>query len=135
MDRLIIANWNSRGLRNKVVELSIFLTENKIDIACITETHLKTLQFTDATASIGGGVAIIIRKSIRHRAINVLPNKNTNQIIGLEVFTSNIPIKIMCLYIPPQEKQDLSYLRSIFNNNAPTIIAGDLNAKDLAWGC
>jgi len=38
---IILVNWNAKGLKSKKSTLVLFLSQNKIDIACITETHLK----------------------------------------------------------------------------------------------
>lgn len=39
----ILLNWNANGLKNKWNTLLAFLTHHNIDIACITETHLSSL--------------------------------------------------------------------------------------------
>jgi exonuclease III len=35
-----LVNWNANGIKNKKSTIIEFLSRYKIDIACITETHL-----------------------------------------------------------------------------------------------
>lgn len=76
---IVIANWNSNGLKNKLGELISFLYRHKIDIAIITETKLtESIKIKIRNYSIyrqdrnirGGGVAILIKNSIIHKNIN-----------------------------------------------------------------
>jgi len=71
-----LVNWNANGIKSKKSSLMEFLTRHKIDIACITETHLKShkkfklngyniyRKDRDAIHS-SGGVAILIKKNIK----------------------------------------------------------------------
>lgn len=68
--------WNSRGIRHKYIEFFDFLLSNNVDIALVSETWLKSnvslghaeycCYRRDRENTTGGGVAIIIRKSIKH---------------------------------------------------------------------
>ncbi|XP_065081805.1 uncharacterized protein LOC135704269 [Ochlerotatus camptorhynchus] len=113
MDReaIKIANWNACSLTNKHRELLDFLNTKEVDIAIITETHLKPelnvflpdfrLVRLDRTCSGGGGVAIAARRNISCR---LLPNfqLKTIEAIGVEVSTSLGPITIIAAYCPKQ---------------------------------
>jgi len=37
-----LVNWNANGIKSKKSSLMEFITRHEIDIACITETHLKS---------------------------------------------------------------------------------------------
>jgi hypothetical protein len=40
-EKIKVLHWNACGIRNKIDELFLYLTENHIDVACICETFLK----------------------------------------------------------------------------------------------
>lgn len=141
-DNLLLLNWNSNGISNKSIELQQFLEDKQIDIACITETHLTsnkklfvpgfTIYRRDRPDKAGGGVAVMIRKNIRHRAINTdIPH---SEAVGIEIYTKTSPIRIITYYSPPNSNQKFSTLNPLFETNTPTIVAGDLNAKHTSWG-
>ena len=74
-------NWNSNGIKTHINILTAFLNHHNIDIACITETHLSNMdkiKFTgynvyrtdqNSPARSMGGVAILVRKKIKHHHI------------------------------------------------------------------
>lgn len=143
---LKILNWNARSIlgkkRVKFLELQHLLSVNSVDVACITETHLKPNTKTysedfviyrrDRPAGNDGGVAIFVRKSLRHQAIRV--NSTSCEVVGVEVTLSTGPLQIVTAYCS-KTKVNFSDLLPIFATNKPTIIAGDFNAKHTAWGC
>ena len=152
MDREIIkiANWNACSIRNKNYELVDFLNVHKIDIAIITETHLKPevnmflpdfrFVWLDRAYSSGGGVAIALRREI---SCHLLPSFQLKVIeaVGLEVTTGVGPITIIAAYCPKQvnvRDGTATNLRSdiikLTRSQGRFIIAGDLNAKHQAWG-
>lgn len=104
---LTILNWNACSLASKKLELVEFLRTANIDLAAITETHLKpnvgfnlpdhVIVRLDRTSSGGGGVAIAVRKSI---SFKVLPSFNTTFIeaLGVEVSSNNGSFHFAAVY-------------------------------------
>ena len=149
-ENVSIANWNACSLRSKHIELLDFLNTKEVDIAIITETHLKPevnvfipdfrlLRF-DRTSARGGGVAVAVRRNIDCR---LLPNFQLKFIeaIGIEVRTPFGPITIIAAYCPKQaSKHDgtsallRSDLAKLTRRRSKYIIAGDLNARHEVWG-
>lgn len=96
--------WNARGIRNKIEELYKFLDVHKIDICLLCETWLnpnisiRNQNFfcyrCDRMERRGGGVAILIRKNIRHK---LLGNKKTINIenVGVHIYQEGETIDIM----------------------------------------
>ncbi|XP_055614932.1 uncharacterized protein LOC129761241 [Toxorhynchites rutilus septentrionalis] len=145
-----IANCNACSLRSKHIELLDFLNNKEIDVAFITETHLKPeiniflpefrLLRLDRTSADKGGVAVAVRRNIDCR---LLPNiqLKTIEAIGIEARTSIGPIIIIAAYCPKQVnirdgsaallRNDLAKLT---RRRAKYIIAGDLNARHAIWG-
>lgn len=75
-----ILNWNSDGIRTKKSLLKDFLSRHKIDIACLTETHLterenfsmpgySVYRFNRNSITASGGAAILIKRRIQHNEI------------------------------------------------------------------
>ena len=146
----VIANWNACSLRNKHVELLDFLGEKEVDIAVITETHLKPevniflpgfqLVRLDRISAGGEEVAIAVRSNVKRRLLPSFQLK-TIEAIGVEVETSLGPIIIIAAYCPKQTttrdgtaaklRNDLAKLT---RRRAKYIIAGDLNARHEVWG-
>ena len=108
---LNILYWNANGIRNQIDEFYDLLESNFIHVACVNETHLKSnlalnsnpnyfFYRLDRTDRPKGGVAIIIKNSIKHQ---LLPHPQTKlfECIGLEIFTENGPtIQIYSAYLP-----------------------------------
>lgn len=145
-----MVNWNACSLKSKTIELCDFLEEGEIDVAFITETHLKPevsvylpdfrIVRLDRPNSRGGGVAIALRKNINCR---LLPSFQLKCIeaVGVEVTTSVGPITLIVAYCPTQavtsDGSSAALRRDIIKltrRQGQYIIAGDLNAKNQAWG-
>lgn len=142
---LKIVNWNANGLKMKRSLFIVFLSQHKVDIACITETHLissekftipgyNVYRFDRDAPKASGGVAIIIRKNIPHYSI-FLPYMNTLEIIGIKFQLNNTECTLYSAYHAPKYKFSHTYTENLFNPNCPTILLGDLNCKHEAWGC
>lgn len=139
-----LVNWNANGMKSKKSTVIEFLSRHKIDIACITETHLKnTDKFKingfntyrtdrDSTHS-SGGVAILIKKNIKHHQ-STIPDMINLEAIAITISTNRQEIKIISAYNPPNKKIQNEDISGLFKDK-PTILLGDLNAKHQTWGC
>ena len=126
--------------QNKVAQLTQLLEDESIDVACITETHLKptqklyvqnyTVHRTDRPNAAYGGVATIVKNSIRHKAISI--QTTYLETCGVEVILNAKPLRIIACYSPPNTK-NLSEIPTLLENVTPTILAGDFNAKHDSW--
>lgn len=139
-----LANWNANGTKSKKSTLIEFLSRHKIDIACITETHLKNTDLfkingfniyrTDRNSThSSGGVAILIKKNIKHYQ-STLCNITNIEATAIIVSTERHDIKIISVYNPPNKKI-LQEDKSLLFQGMPTILLGDLNSKHQTWGC
>lgn len=144
-DNLRLLLWNINGIQNKTQELSQYLTDYNIHIALISETHLKAnkdLKFPNYSTyrkyrdTIGGGVAIIIQKSLPHYQLPNTTNDTRLEQTGVKILLpNNKNINIHSIYSPPSAKLDENELEVIFNTNCPVIAAGDYNSKNITWNC
>ena len=139
---LKIMNWNANSIKNKLDELKYFIQVNDYDIIGINESKLDNkfkfniqgykLYRSDRNSK-GGGVAIIIKKNLKHY---LKPIKFNNfESISLSVETKLGDILVISIYIPPLQKISKDDLRKISNFKAKTLIMGDFNARHTAWNC
>lgn len=84
---LLLLLWNANGVMQHFAELEYTLHDKRIDIALITETHLKsytrfyihgyTVYRADHPSDRShGGTAIVIKSSLKHD--HILTNQSTN---------------------------------------------------------
>lgn len=141
--------WNAQSIWNKRREFFDYMTSENIDIALINETYLNNrLSLSHPKFKIyrldrpenlrGGGVAIVINRSIKHELLSV-PLTTVIEAISLRIFANNTNFIITSAYFPgssessvlSQFRQDIYTLTSSSN----FIIGGDLNAKHSSWNC
>lgn len=144
-ENLIIAAWNADNIKLKKHELQQFLSENKIDIMLISETWLRagdklnyanyTTYREDRKDGPGGGVAILIKRTLTHDLITA-NNLETLEAIGIQIkIDTKTQLRIFSAYHPPAKQFHHTDYRKLLVQNIPTIIMGDLNAKNTQWGC
>lgn len=140
-----IASWNAQGVSNitKQAELNLFLQSNNIDIICLQETFLNDhhklyienyVIYRMDRPTHGGGVAIIIRRCIKHKLLNNL-NDTSIENISLEVYSRGSSFVVTSVYCPgfsPSFERDLTNLTE---TNRDVLLFGDLNAKHTSWNC
>lgn len=143
---LRIASWNAAGLKNKLRDMTAFISQNKIDIMIVTETHLIN---TDNINIKGfhlypvnhisnhrrGGAAIFIKTSIRHIAAKIdMPHKVQCSITSV-FLNSGEAINISAVYLQPQESWTVNEFHDLLNKLGERFLAlGDWNAKSSWWG-
>ena len=143
-----ILNWNARSLKANENELFNFLTVNNVHIAIITETFLKpniklkydpnyVVHRYDRIQGSGGGVAIVIHRRIKHRALPHLETK-VIETLGIEVQTELGILFIAAAYLPFQCTRELKNyfkgdLQKLTRNRSKFFIIGDFNAKHRSW--
>lgn len=145
-----VSQFNVEGVVNKKPLLINFLLENDIDICLLNETWLKVnshfrIPNYNLINQIGkekegrGGVAILIKDAFKYTAVDV-PYYDFLQSVAINLQTGIGNLCILCLYCPPPKEG-----RSRFRANAlkqiiqrlpkPLMLAGDVNAHHIAFGC
>lgn len=145
INNIKIALWNANGLAQRSQELKLFITENKIDVVLLSETHFTDRSFfkiphytiydtkhPDGTAH--GGTAIIIRNSIKHHE---LPEYTMDHLQATTVLIEKQsgPVTLSAIYCPPRhniKKADFEIFLETLGNTF--IVGGDFNAKHTNWG-
>ncbi|UYV80015.1 hypothetical protein LAZ67_18001422, partial [Cordylochernes scorpioides] len=138
-----IIAWNCNGIRSGKEELLHFLEVNSIDIALLSETHLKPsidLKFrnyqtirTDRITGKGGGTAIIIKSFFKYKnmLIHTLNLENTSILIKPD---GKPLLQITAIYKKPDAPLLEEDLNQLIKHNHSIIVAGDWNSKHPLWG-
>jgi Reverse transcriptase (RNA-dependent DNA polymerase)/Endonuclease-reverse transcriptase len=140
-----IVAWNANGLREKRNEFHQFLIDENIDIALVSETHLKgsfKINFAnyktyrnDRLIGAGGGTAIFIKSSIKHNE-TLNHDYNRFEVTSLEIWmTTGSSFIIHSVYTAPNPTYPVEDLQTLFNYNKPIFAAGDFNSKHREWNC
>jgi exonuclease III len=143
---LVVLNWNANGLTDKKHLFTDFLVRHKVDVACITETHfLPVMKFKICGYSVyrqdrvaphaSGGVAIVIKKNIKHHEL-LVPRLQNLEAVSVKIFMQNgFSFSLVSGYLPPNKRFVDEDFNTIFYDNNPTILMGDFNSKHTDWGC
>lgn len=146
LHNLTICNFNANGLKRQRSEFITFLDRHNIDLICISETHLvpneifkipkyETYRNDRISQEASGGVAIAIKKSLRHNSYS-LPSLTSIEAVCVQIYLENsTTMKIISAYKPPNLRLSENDIRVMFEGNDPTIALGDFNCKSTLWGC
>lgn len=142
---LRIVTWNANGLNQRAHELEIFLHENNIDIALISETHFSNKNFirikgfnsywtTHPSGRARGGSAVLIKNNIKHyQQEDIRESYMQATVISIQYNGANL--NIAAVYCPPRHTPTKSQFNDVFNKLGPRFITGgDYNIKHTAWG-
>lgn len=131
---------------NKRNELNMVLRKYNVHIALLSETFLKAhnkfqvphydIIRKDDNSHHGGGIAILIHKSIKFQQINLPKTTSLPELLGIKIFTTSKPIIFVSVYIPNNIKDILrSDLNALLRLDERVFIAGDFNARHHKWLC
>ena len=137
--------YNANGIAGQSNELEMILYERKIDILLINETHLKEkdkfrltnyiIYRNDRKDGPMGGTAICVKNGIGHRVASI-PNLHFIEITGIYLpVDTNKEIFIGSVYKSPSKLLTTHDLDILTQLSDQYLLAGDFNAKHLAWGC
>lgn len=148
---LKIVFWNCRSIRNKIIEFNDFLSVNNVDICCLSETWLNESQTfyhpnyecirKDRIGQSGGGVAILVKKSIKFSNIPCISTQVIENVgIAIDI-AENIELKIYSVYFPGGQNNSnyrnsfKSDLRKMLNTGQNYLFCGDFNSRHRTWNC
>lgn len=138
--------WNSNGLLSRKLEFDHFLQKEKVDIACVTETHCTQKYHVAHTANFNvyhafhpstkarGGSALYIKKTIPHSIGHTLSTEKIQMVSTLITYQGK-KVTLAALYCTPSQKIDAVDFDLVFSQLGNCWIAGgDFNAKHAGWG-
>lgn len=148
---LQIFYWNAQGVRRKSDEFFELLNKKKIDVALLQETFLKSnhelnhrdfiCYRLDRMGRRCGGVAILIRRNIKHCQIPTIQTAVIEN-IGVEIDCHNgKSIKLISVYFPGTDNSVATMtsfnrdIKLLTYSNQSYFLCGDLNAKHRYWNC
>ncbi|GBP39040.1 Probable RNA-directed DNA polymerase from transposon BS [Eumeta japonica] len=142
---LRIIYWNPGGIIGKTRELRDLAQLEDAHIILLGETKLRPEQELkipnffayrrDEISARGPayrGTAVLVRRDIMHEA-EQLTDFETMRSIGVSVGSSEQEIRLFAAYRPPGTKMCVQDIHAIIQEQTPTLIIGDLNAKQKAW--
>ena len=138
-----ILQWNCNGLSRHYEELKVLITENKINIICLQETHLRpnsTFNLHHFTSyhtnhinndKACGGVAIFVSDDFISTPIQL----NTRlQAVAVKV-SSHLSYTLCNIYLPPRERIISTEIENLLSQlPSPFCVVGDFNAHHNTWG-
>ena len=128
-NNLSIAHWNCNSIRNKIEIVKHYLNTNPIDVLCINEIKLPTVEansilrikeyccYFKCRNNYGGGVAICIRNNIDCSPIsmdNLTLNDSHAELIGLNIIYKKTKINLFSIYNPPSNALNSELLLNMF---------------------
>lgn len=139
--------WNSRGIRNKFVELSDYIVSECIDIVGVNETfldgtvHLPQINNYDIVrvdkSNSSGGLLLIVKDSIEYSIVD-LPVTQLFECVAIQIQSAQ-PFILILVYCNGSTAMInghfTSELLSLCNQRLPVFVMGDYNAKHRAWNC
>ncbi len=142
--KLSIYHWNCFSLNlDRITELKMFLVEKRPDIICLNELKLNEAQCNlymnfeqyitihKSRNSFGGGVAMLIRKSIDYTAINF--DDLGLECLAIKIETAMRPLVLISYYNP--KALSVEIFEKAKSLKMDFIIIGDLNARSRSLGC
>ena len=142
-----ILQWNSRSIRNKMVEFSACLDLNRFDIVAVQESWLKPKHNTPYICSYdtirkdrpnvnrkAGGLLIFIKNNLHYieKPIQEYPNGSL-EIQGITLITKEGNIDLMNFYNPFTILSKIEFCHYLNQMGRKYIIVGDINAHHSLW--
>ena len=138
-----IIQWNCRGLKPKLDEISLLISQYNPSVFCLQETFLKpddtiTLKGFDTYNYIhsncqkpSGGSSIFVKSSCPQRNIQLTTELQATAVS----VTLDKEITICSIYIPPSFSLKTEHLDSLLKQLPPPyLLLGDFNGHNILWG-
>jgi hypothetical protein len=139
---LKVLAFNANGIGRQRYELSKQMHELHIDVALLSETHLKPHEKffipnyhfyrTDRFPGRKGGTAVAVRKGIPHSYVD-LPPLVLVEATGVFIPILNSEVLLAAVYKSPGCAWSDADTRELLNLRHKLVLTGDLNAKHPFW--
>jgi hypothetical protein len=134
--------FNANGIGRQRYELSKQLQEQHIDVALLSQTHLKPHERffipnyhfyrTDRFPGRKGGTCVAVRKGIRHDHVD-LPPLVSIEATGVCIQIGNSELMLPAVYKSPGRAWRDADVTELLGFRYKSVLAGDLNAKHPFW--
>ena len=138
-----IIQWNCRGLKINLIELSLLVQAFFPVAFCLQETHLKETDqinlknyslystYVKEDESAAGGSSIFVQNNVIHSKINL---QTDLQAVAVRL-SLNKTITLCSIYIPPNAILEQNKLKMLIDQlPSPFLLMGDFNAHNPIWG-
>jgi exonuclease III len=135
---LKVIAFNANGISRQRHEFSKQLQEQKIDVALLSETHLKPRERfcipnyhvyrTDRYPGRKGGTAVAIRKGVPHTEVDLAPLVSIEATV-VYIPTGNNEVFLAAVYKSPSRAWSDADILQLLALRRKAVLAGDLNAK------
>jgi exonuclease III len=139
---LKVIAFNANGILRQRYELSKQLQEQHIDVALLSETHLKPhesffipnfhLYRTDRFPGRKGGTAVAVRKGIPHNYVD-LHSLVSIEATGVCIPIGNCELLLAAAYKSPGRAWRDADIIEIISFRNKSVLESDLNAKHPVW--
>jgi hypothetical protein len=139
---LKVLAFNADGIGRQRYEISKQLQELHIDVALLSETHLKphkkffipnyNFYRTDRFPGRKGGTAVTVRKGITHYYV-ALPPLVLIEATGVCIPIGNSELRLAAVYKSPDRAWSDADVIKLLSSRHKSVLAGDLNAKHPFW--
>lgn len=145
-NKFTILHWNANGITtySHIKQMETLLTNLDIQIAGLNETFFKerhkpyfqnyTLLRNDRMHRSGGGVALLIHKSISFKQLPITYT-STIENLSVEVNINKRKIIVSTAYCPKYSSNFTNDIKALTPTDKEFILLGDLNAKHVSWNC
>lgn len=149
---LTIAQWNCRSLLNKKTDLENFIIEQDVDIVCLSEIWVSSLDtrnivfknfnmIKSCRNEPYGGVAILVSKNIEKflKPLSCSFNDGQIEFIGCNLSVRSFKFSLVSVYIAPDKQISTVSLNNfnsalLRNSSQNMLFCGDLNSHNILWG-
>lgn len=139
-----IVTWNAKVLTQRKYELETFLSQEKIDIMLLSETHFtgltvfrirnyQTYSTEHPSNKARGGTEVLVRNSIQHYCLPKF-QQDYLQASAIQVKTNKFSLTVAAAYCPhscPDYSKFAIFLNTLGNK---FVVGGDFNCKHTHWG-
>lgn len=141
-----ILHWNSNGISNysTLKQFEVLLEKHSIHVASLNETFFTSdhrpyfcnylLYRNDRTDTRGGGVALLVHRSIEHRLLPLTRTTNIEN-LSIEVTINQRRIVLCTAYCPRYTANFKNDVIALTQCSREFILLGDLNSKHTSWRC
>lgn len=138
-----IIQWNCRGLKINLLELTLLVQSFLPTAFCLQETHLKESDnvslkgynmystFSKVDERAAGGSSIFVKDNVIHSTVQLTTDL---QAVAIRLSLDKT-ITLCSIYIPPNSIIDKAKLKNLTDQlPSPFILMGDFNAHNPLWG-
>jgi exonuclease III len=136
---LKVIEVNANDIVRQCYELSKQLQDLHVDVALLSETHLKPHEKffisnyhfyrTDRHPGRKGGTAVVVRRGVPHNHVDLVSIQAT----GVCIPVGNSEVLLASVYKSPGRAWSDADITELLSFRRKSILAGDLNAKHPFW--